>query len=290
MEMQLEFVRVAGLQLFAEGGAAASGTGAAGSDAGSQNTGAAPSGAQTAQPQTAEETFEDLIKGRYKQDYDARVQKTIQARLKGVKGQAEAYESAKPLIEAVAKRYGVQDTGDITAMLTAFDLDNAALESEALEKGIPVEQYRELKRLELENTRARRQIDQLQRDRQAQEQAGAWMQEAEALKKVFPGLDLAAEIQNPEFGKLLRAGVGVKAAYQVIHGEDITQAAVAAAVKSAKEQVAKSMASGAARPSEGGAGGGTPAVSPKVDVAGMSRDQVRDVMARVARGEKISFG
>lgn len=106
MERKTDFIRLAGLQLFAEGGAAAAGTGEGGSDAGSQNMGTENAGAQAVpeSPQTAEESFEDLIKGRFKQDYDARVQKTIQARLKGVKGQAEAYEKAMPLIEAVAKR------------------------------------------------------------------------------------------------------------------------------------------------------------------------------------------
>lgn len=292
MERKTDFIRLAGLQLFAEGGAAAAGTGEGGSDAGSQNMGTENAGAQAVpeSPQTAEESFEDLIKGRFKQDYDARVQKTIQARLKGVKGQAEAYEKAMPLIEAVAKRYGVQDTGDISSMLMAFDLDNAAVESEALEKGIPVEQYRQMKRLELENDRFQHQFDRMRRESQVKEQVENWMREAEEAKRFFPGLDLSAEIGNPEFEKLLQAGVGVKTAYQAIHGEDIIQAGMAAAVQNAKEQVTKSVASGKGRPSEGGAGSGAPAVSPKVDVAGMSRAQVQDIMARVARGEKISFG
>ena len=96
-------IRMASLQLFAEGGAGAAGTGVSGSDAGSQ-TGDAARQAAGAQQQDgkisagtdggtpARASFDDLIKGDYKQDFDAKVQKIVQNRLKGVKAQADAYE------------------------------------------------------------------------------------------------------------------------------------------------------------------------------------------------------
>lgn len=295
-------IRMASLQLFAEGGAGAAGTGVSGSDAGSQagdavqqNAGAQAqqdgkdsAGADGGTP--AKVSFDDLIKGDYKQDFDAKVQKIVQNRLKGVKAQADAYEKASPLIDAVAHRYGIQDTSDVNAILNAFDTDSRLLESEAMEKNMPVEQLAAMKRLERENEMFRRQEQQIQAERQTQEQVNRWMAEAEEAKQIYPELDLAAEIQNPEFAKLLQANVGVKAAYQVIHGEDIMQAAIAAAVKKGAEKVAASVAAGKARPADSGAGTSGAAVTPKTNVDAMSRADIKDVMRRVARGERISFG
>lgn len=295
-----EMIRM-NLQLFAEGGGGAAGTGDGGSDAGSQTgTAAADTGAQVQQDvqksaegaadATAKKTFDELIKGEYKKDYDASVQKIVQNRLKGVKGKADAYDKASPLLEAVAQRYGIQDPTDVDAVMSAFDMDTRYMEAEAMEKGIPVQELAARKRLERENAMFRRQLENQQRDRQTREQVDRWSQEAEEAKKIYPDLDLAAEIQNPEFAKLLQANVSVQAAYQVIHGEDIMQAAIAAAVKKGAEKVAASVAAGKARPADSGAGTNGTAVAPKTNVNAMGRAEIQDVMRRVARGERISFG
>lgn len=294
-----EMIRM-NLQLFAEGGGAA-GTGDGGSDAGSQTgTAAADTGVQVqeggqksaegAADSTTRKTFDELIKGEYKKDYDASVQKIVQNRLKGVKGKADAYDRASPLLEAVAQRYGIQDPTDVDAVMSAFDMDTRYMEAEAMEKGIPVQELAARKRLERENAMFRRQLENQQRDRQTREQVDRWSQEAEEAKKIYPDLDLAAEIQNPEFAKLLQANVSVQSAYQVIHGEDIMQAAMAAAVRKAEQKVAASVAAGKGRPAESGAGGSGGAVAPKTNVNAMGRAEIQDVMRRVARGERISFG
>lgn len=294
--VEMKMIRMAGLQLFAEG-AAAAGTGGEGSDAGSQNTGAgiADAGAQAEQTQTQvsaeqQESFDDLIKGRYKQDFDSRVQKIVQSRLKGVNGRAEKYDKAAPLIDAIAQRYGIADSGDIDAILKAFDTDNALLEAEASEKNMPIEQLKAMKQLERENAMFRRQSEQMQQEQQVRQQVDKWTMEAEEAKRFYPELDLAAEIQNPEFVKLLQANVGVKTAYQAIHGDDIMQAGMQAAMRSAEEKLAKSVAAGKNRPVEGAAGGGGAAASMRTDVSKLSGAEVRDYMRRVAMGERISFG
>lgn len=296
----MEMIRM-NLQLFAEGGAGASGTGDGGSAAGSQGAEAsADTGAQVqtvsqnsasdAQGTPDKPSFEQLIKGEYKKDYDSNVQKIVQNRLKGVKGKADAYDRAAPLLEAVAQRYGIQDTTNVDALMAAFDSDTRFLEAEAMEKGIPVEQLAALKRAQNEAAMYRRQLQQAQMEQQSREQVERWSREAEELKTIYPELDLAAEIQNPEFAKLLQANVGVKTAYQAIHGEDIMQAAMAAAVRKAEQKVAASVAAGKGRPAESGAGGSGGAVAPKTNVNAMGRAEIQDVMRRVARGERISFG
>ena len=60
---------------------------------------------------TQEETFDSLIRGRYKQDFDSAVQKVVKQRVRGLnqyKGQAEAMA---PIIDQLGALYGI-DTSE----------------------------------------------------------------------------------------------------------------------------------------------------------------------------------
>ena len=159
------------LQLFAEGGAAA-GAGAGGGGTGAEGaTGVSASvpglqtkgvknplanvkygiqdDAQTANVQTKSTDgngnvaqpdrnaeFEKLIKGEYKDLYDARVQDTIQKRLKSTKETVDKYNELAPTLDMLARKYGISDASDIKALNKAIEEDDSYYEDEALEKGI----------------------------------------------------------------------------------------------------------------------------------------------------------
>lgn len=277
-----------GLQLFADGGAGGDGTGAAGSDAGSQGgqqPGTEANGQQSA-PQ--EPTFEELIKGKYKADYDARVQKTIQSRMKGAKANEERLTRLEPLLQTLGQRYNV-DAGDVDALMLAMDNDEQLWQAEAIDKGMSVEQLKHMRTMERENAMFRRQDELNRRDAAARDTYMQWAAQAEAAKEKFPGLDLPTLLENSQFVGMLQSGVDVESAYWAMYHDDIMQAGMAKATKAAEEKLAASVASGSRRPLESG-NGTNPAATTKVDVNKMSQAEFNAYMDRIMRGERVSFG
>lgn len=292
------------LQLFADGGDGGAGMGVSGSAAGNDGDSGDLSNVQygvsfdtsteetPAEPATddgAAETFDSLIKGKYKADYDQRVQDIVQKRVRGMQGTVDAYNRATPLIEALAQRYGITDSTNIDAILAAFDEDTQLLEAEADEKNIPVEQLKLQKKLERENAVLKNRQLQADRDRAMNETLAVWNQQAEEARKLYPDLDLDKEIQNPQFKTLLLNNVDVKAAYQVVHNDEIMAAGMSYATKQAAEKVARSVAAGAKRPAEGGNGSGVAAIH-KTDVSSLTKKDIQEISRRVLGGERISFG
>ena len=288
MNELLETMIYFGLQLFADGGAGGDGTGAAGSDAGSQGgqqPGTEANGQQSA-PQ--EPTFDELIKGKYKADYDARVQKTIQARMRGAKANEERLAKTEPLLQMLGQKYSV-DPGDVDGLMAALDNDEQMWQAEAADKGMSVENLKALRTAERENAMLKRQQELNQREAAARETYTRWATQAEQAKQKFPGLDLESCLEDPQFVSMLQSGVDVESAYWARYHDDIMQAGMEKATTEAQKKLSASVASGSRRPTESGVGNG-PTVSQKVDVSNMSRSEFTAYMDRIMRGERISFG
>ena len=102
----------------------------------------------------------------------------------------------------------------------------------------------------------------------------------------IPGFDLAAALRDPDFVRLTApaVGVGVRRAWDALHGDQLRRAA---AEESAR-LLAQSVAQGLARPREGGGQTGAP---PALDYRSLSRgEQLRlkeRIVAAAARGEKL---
>ena len=295
------------LQLFAEGSGTGDGgaTGATGEAAAPQAKGVKSNPladvkygiqdeVQTADaPQTTVETpdrnaeFERLIKGEYKDLYDARMQETIQKRLKGTRETVEKYEALAPTLEMLGKKYGV-DAADITALNKAIEEDDSYYEDEALEKGVTVEQLKEIRRMERENADLKRQMN----ERAAQENAArlysTWMQQADALKSVYPTFSLEAELQNPRFTDLLRSNVDVRTAYEVLHKDEIIPAFAQYTAKTVEQKLTNKIIANGARPTENGISAQSASVV-KSDVSQLSKADRQEIIRRVSRGEKIRF-
>lgn len=279
------------LQLFAEGGAGAAGTGEGGSDAGSQVEAQLSQDAQEvqqSQEQSAEPTFKELIKGKYKADYDAAVQKAIQGRMRGANANAERLAKMEPLMRLLGQRYN-QDPGNIEGLMAALDNDESLWQSEAMARGMSVDQYKQIRTMERENEAQKLQVMQLQREQTAREEYGRWLQQAELAKAKYPELDLESCLEDEQFGMLLQSGVDVETAYVARYHDEIMQAGMAHAAQEAERKLSASVAAGARRPAEGGTGNGA-AVTTKVDVSKMSRTEFMSYMDKVMRGERISFG
>lgn len=298
------------LQVFAEGGAgdggAAEGQGVTAAAALPQMKGAKSNplanvkyGIQDSAPaaevqQTTEEPdpnaeFEKLIKGQYKKQYDDRVQDTIRSRLKGKDAQitelTDKQSALDPILEVLYSKHGVE-AGDIEGLKKAIEADDSYFEQEALEKGMSVKQLKEVRAMEKENADLRKQMQEQQAKQNADQLYASWMNQAEDAKKVYPTFDLRAEMNNPEFVKLLRSNVDVRTAYEVLHKDEIIPAAMQFTAKTVESKLAKKIAAGGNRPAENGISSGSPAIV-KSDPSQWTRADREEIRRRVAMGEKI---
>ena len=301
------FIPMHSLQLFAEGGAGDGGTAQgqgdtagvasqqkadknplAGVKYGIQEEAPVAGVQQTTEVQTDPEAeFEKLIKGQYKAQYDARMQDTIQKRLKGTKETVDKYNALQPVLETLAKKHGV-DASDIEALQKAIEDDDYYFEDEALERGMTVKQLKEIRSMERENAELRKQMQEQQTQENANKLYSGWMTQAEETQKVYPSFDLRAEMNNPKFVDLLRSNIDVRTAYEVLHKDEIIPAAMQFTAKTVESKIAKKIAANGARPSENGMSSGSPAVV-KSDVSQLSRADREEIIRRVQRGEKIRF-
>ena len=231
--------------------------------------------------------FEKLIKGEYKDLYDARVQDTIQKRLKNTKETVDKYNALTPTLEMLSRKYGV-DASDIEALNKAIEEDDAYYEEEALEKGITVDQLKSIRKMERENAELKRQMQEQSVRENADRIYAQWMQESEALKGVYPSFDLNAELQNPRFVDLLKNNVDVRTAYEVLHKDEIIPAAMQFTAKQVEQKLTNKILSGGSRPQENGISQTSSAVI-KSDVSQLSKEDRQEIIRRVARGEKIRF-
>ena len=310
----INFIHPLNLQLFADGGAGAAGAGAGdGGTADGQGVTAAAALPQrkgvknnplanvkygiqeesapaaevqkkeTAAPPDRNAEFERLIKDLY----DARMQDTIRKRLKGQEETVDKFNALSPTIELLAKKYGV-DASDIDGLNKAIQEDDAYFEEEAMQRGIPVQQLKEIRRMERENADLKRQMQEQQTKENASRLYSKWMQQAEDAKKVYPSFSLENEMQNPKFVDLLRSNIDVGTAYFVLHKDEIIPAAMQFTVKTAEQKAVNKIIAGGNRPTENGMSNQSAAVV-KSDVSQLSKADRQEIIRRVARGEKIRF-
>mgnify|MGYP003302318736 CR=1 FL=1 len=232
--------------------------------------------------------FEELIKGEYKDLFDAKMQDTVQKRLKSSKETVERYEALAPTLEILAKKYGV-DVTDIKALNQAIEDDDSYFEEEALEKGISVEQLKEIRKMERENTQLKRQMEEQSRREEAQKTYASWFKQAEETKAIYPSFNLQAELQNPSFARLLQNGIDARTAYEVTHKDQIIHGAMKFATEQAEQKITNKLRANGSRPTENGISSQSATLT-KSDVSQLTKADRAEIRRRVANGEKITFG
>ena len=239
-----------------------------------------------AQPDRKAE-FDKLMKGEYKDLFDAWAQDTVQKRLKSSKETVDRYNALTPTLEMLGKKYGV-DANDIESLNKAIQEDDSYYEEEALEKGISVQQLKEIRKMERENAALKAQMEEAQRQENGKKLYSQWMQQADETKKVYPSFDIQTEMQNPKFLDLLKSNIDVRTAYEVTHKDEIIQGAMQFTAQTVESKLAKKIASNGTRPSENGMSSQSASVV-KSDVSQLSKADRAEIIRRVQRGEKIRF-
>ena len=260
-------------------------------DATSLDTEGTPTGAGKTDVATTSNTLEERRKAyndfinEYKDVDQERFQGVFDRRFKEVKGLENELASHKPIMDKLMARYGVKDVAQLDKALTE---DTEYWEKVAEERGMSVEQYHSMQKLERENAELRKMRQMQIGQAQANRQIDTWYQQAEKVKELYPSFDFRTEAQNPEFLSLLKSGNTVEHAYKVLHFDELTQNAARVAAQTADLQAQERIKQKASRPSENGMSSKS-AVIVKNDVSSLTRKERAEIARRVARGEKISF-
>lgn len=267
--------------------------------AGQQTSGqAATAQAQAPQQQAAapdaqgqqEETFESLIAGKYKQQYDsavgAAVQKAVKQRLKGQGAMKAQIDAMAPLVDQLGVLYGIDTSDprkiDYAALAQKFGADNRLYEAEAMERGSSADAVRSEYKSRAETAGMRRQLQEYQ----IQEAFAGIRESFDRDVAARYGASFDEEMGNETFARLIASHVPPKTAYEVVHMEEIQQAQAQAAANMARNNVMQTIQAQGARPTEigGNANGGQ---FTNQDPRSWTKQQREDIIRRVQRGERI---
>lgn len=238
-------------------------------------------------PEDRKKAFGDMIRGEYKDEFTAEVQRIINNRFKQTKGLEDQVVRYKPMIDALMTKYGIKD-GDVAALTQAFNADRENWEDAAEANGMTVEGYRAYLALQNQLQRALDNSRQMREQMEARQQWERWAQEGAEIAKKYPGFDLASELDNPEFGKLLKNGVPMEHAYRVMHLDAIVSGVAQSTAESTKAKMTANIKARGARPAEN-AQSGQSGFTVKDDVSKLTRKDRAEIARRAARGERITF-
>lgn len=285
------------LQLFAEGaggdGGATVGTGAEVVKA--DNTAELATQQQADNDSLAtnnEESFESLIKGKYKDDYEKSVQKIVRERLKNSEKPKKELEALKPLIEAAKSRYGIDDVSKLADAFLEDELyiNHLAMQTgqnkEDILKNIRSEKERELREAEFNAN-----LEELNRYREADAKKALFdkhFQDVMALKSKYGEFDVKELFANEDFKSLLDKGVDADTAFFVVNKDRIINGVMQKTAEDVKQGVVKSIASGSKRPLENGSSG-QGASKTTIDVNSLTDKEILSLLKQVGEGKIIKF-
>lgn len=202
------------------------------------------------------EAFRALIQGPYKKEYDRQVQTIVRERLKNCARSEQLLQALAPTLE---RDYGVD-----TASLSVEQAERLAQVSPDGKLPQTQEQREQAMRAGYERLRG----------------------QFEQVREAYPQAELAQELDDPAFMRLVVRGVDAKSAYELTHLQELRKSAVAYGARRAREELTAAMQAGYLRPREGGmaqSGCGAFAESPEQ----WSRKTREELKTRARRGEKV---
>lgn len=219
-----------------------------------ENTGEEKEASAAGKQEEKEASFEELIRGKYKEEFTKKVQEIINRRFKASK---ETEEKLKQLEAQMAAKEEKPDSENMEGYVKALEQKIAMLQMQA-------------QRSEAAH--------------RAKEAYDAWAQDMEGLQTDYPDFALSEELKNTGFASLLKNGMGLRDAYEAMHLSEIKEKIA----QKAREEAESTYRQRQERPEENGAVGGAPLRLSR-DVSRLSKEERREIARRAARGEKIKF-
>lgn len=226
--------------------------------------------------------FKELIKGKYKSQYEKSIKENVGRRLKGTDKLRDQVNAQNPIMDVLKKRYGVEDAGEL---LRAVEEDALYIRKQATETGESEDSI--LSKIRSERSDA--EIARLKNEEATRQKVAGWQNEANLLKESsYPNLDLYTELGNKDFVKMLELGVPMKQAYEAIHHDDLLRSAVSIATQKTKKQTEDTIKAGTNRVRENGLSSQA-ASQTTVNVDNLTGKDIMAILKKVENGEKITF-
>ena len=258
-------------------------TDAAADEVGSQTSAEFTKG-ETQAPSLKEGTEESYqsFKERFKNEYQADLQRVIDKRFKNAK-KVEAERDAlrakseqfEPLMHALYEKYGTEAPEELINRVLQETHPHGEAAGQKAEKGAA------------DNNTATA-ADAEESERLQAQIVEHWQAEANALKDLYPAFSLEEEIENDRFSTALQSGMSVRDAYQYAHFDEILSGVIQYTAQGVKNSMQAARAVRSARPAENGTRSGAAAVV-KSDVSKLSKADIEEINQRVLRGERIIF-
>ncbi|MBS5652498.1 MAG: hypothetical protein KHW49_02850 [Eubacterium sp.] len=237
------------------------------------------------EPEETEPTFEELIEGKYKAEFDKKVQDIVKNRVKNIKGAEDNMHTLAPALSVLAEKYGVTDANDLAGLVQAITDDDALYEQEAMDRGIDIPTLKHIKSIEAQNKVFAEEMARKERDTQNMEAWQDILRQSEDVKKFYPDFNIETEMQNENFGHLVAVGVPVKTAFETVHLEELQAQMAGVVAKNTAKKVANSVR--ANRKRSGEAGGNGQSIQVKRDPKLWTNEERDDIYERVQNGELI---
>jgi len=234
--------------------------------------------------------FKQLVSkgGEFYDIYTNEVQGIIDRRFKEYKTLQETLAKHQPILDALFTKYGISD-GNLDKLINAIEKDDALYNEAAERAGLTVEQFKYMQRLQRENAEKARLLEQINRQQEAQRQLADWIRQAEEMRADYPDFDLMAEQENPEFIKLLKAGIPVRKAYEVLHMDEIVSGKIKQTAQETEKKVVDHIRAKGARPAENAVSFSQGSFIIKSDPSKFTKADRAEIARRVERGEKIEL-
>lgn len=242
-----------------------------------------------------ESRFEELISGEYREAFEKRMESATKDRLrkqgaKHAKAQEDLQTQIKKqndILGLIGTKYGVQ-ADDLERLRQEIEHDTTYWEDAAAKEGMNVEQYMRIKRMERENSEAKKALEELQRTEERKQILARWNREEAEVKRFYNGFNFDEEMQNPKFRSLLEHGVDMKNAYEALHMDEIMSGAMAYTAQTVAKRQIDAIKKGQSHPTEGAAASGK-AVKTSRDISKMTLAEMRAEAAKARNGERITF-
>ena len=246
---------------------------------------------QAGQPEgdDPETRWEALRRGEFKEQYSRDVQNAIRERFKNQEDLNAKLTGMQPMLDALMKKTGAESVEELQKLILD---DDSLYEEEAEAMGMPVEAYKNYKKLQEEHDAAIAREQQNQQQEFFRQHIAKLANQGEELKQMFPNFDFRTEMENPTFARLTspEVGLSVKDAYFSVHHDELAPQMLAYGMQRAQQQMGQTLQAQAARPSEGAMRNTNPAAAEiKLNPRNMTRKEREEITRQVRLGRRVSF-
>ena len=236
----------------------------------------------TNKQEAEKKSFDELISGEYKADFETKVREIIGKRLKNHEVNEETLRKLQPFLEFQAQRVG-KSPDDIDGIVESLATDSDFIDRYAEEHGYSPEEAKRVWKLESEHREMTRNHERAQL-RDAYER----LRESSAVtKEEYPEFSFENEMNNQKFARLVASGFDTTTAYIACHPEVVRQKTEQAA-QNAAQRTAEAVAANRSRPVENGLGNSSTAII-NTDPAKLTKEERARIKKDVRQGKRVTF-